>query len=283
MSGLHIDIPLTTSNDRNISSIIAVLPRADPTSVLVLSPSTPSTTTGAILPNLPANSPIGATSPLRLAQLRRLHPHLSPHLLRGKPAALLHRLDGPTSSLTALVLGGASLARAGLNSRAAGQHNSTATASDEVQAQDSARTDEPLQLQLLHAVGQGLLGALVRSDDVASAALLAPLADAPAALSCTAERALARSLVAGGCGGLIGVSTTFTASGPELALRALATSRDGTQAVEGMETRQVATPVEAEALGGEVAAGMLRSGADALLETVSMDSGSVEARGKAVV
>jgi len=286
-----IDIPLSTSHDRNISPIVAVLPRADAASVLLLSHSTSTPTTATdtdtaetILSKLPANSRIGTTSPLRLAQLRRLQPHLSAQLLHGKPAALLARLHEPDSNLTALVLGGASLARTGLHSR---RHSSTGTADSDAhaqrQGQSHTRIHEPAQLQLLHAVGQGLLGALVRRDDAATAALLAPLADAPSTMSCAAERALARSLAAGGCGALVGVSTIFTAGGRELTLRAVATSRDGTQAVEGAEMRQVGTPLEAEALGHDVAADMLERGADALLEKVAVDLGRAEVQGRGPV
>jgi hydroxymethylbilane synthase len=97
--------------------------------------------------------------------------------------------------------------------------------------------------------------------------LLGKLADQKSTLACLAERSLLRTLE-GGCSVPIGVETEWTSSGG-LRMNAIVVSLDGTQSVEDTITSRVQTVEEANALGEELAARLVKAGAGEILNDIN--------------
>lgn len=129
----------------------------------------------AAFADLPQGAIVGTSSLRRQCQLRRLRPDLDIRDLRGNVGTRLGKLDA--GEYDAIVLAAAGLKRLGLAER--------------------IRESLPAEL-CLPAGGQGAVGIECRSDDAATAALIAPLSCAATTRRVTAERALNKKLQ-GGC------------------------------------------------------------------------------------
>lgn len=129
---------------------------------------------GATFARLPPAARVGTSSLRRAAQLRAARPDLELESIRGNVETRLRKLD--EGLFDAIVLALAGLRRTGLESRV---------------------TEElPLSL-MLPAPGQGALAVQRRTNDEATARLLAPLNDRATCAAVTAERAFLAALEAG--------------------------------------------------------------------------------------
>ena len=151
--------------------IVAVLPRADPRDVLVLS----STARAVGLADLPRGSRVGTSSLRRRAQLLAAHPDLEVVELRGNVPTRLRKVD--EGQVHAAIL-----AAAGLLRLEATQHI-------------AAYLDAP---QWLPAAGQGAIAVQARIDDVLTRERLEGLNDVATMVAVQAERAFLAALD-GGC------------------------------------------------------------------------------------
>jgi hydroxymethylbilane synthase len=186
---------------------------------------------GAKLADLPPGARIGTGSARRAAQLLMLRSDLVPVPVRGNAGTRLAKMT--SGELEAVVLGYAGLTRIG-------------------------RLDAVTQIfdpeEMVPAPGQGALAVECRADRADLAELLAQVEDPVSRAITTAERALLAALQAG-CLAPVGAY----ASGTEvLRLDGVVVSADGGTALRGSASGPVA---EAERLGQEVAADLLRRGA----------------------
>jgi hydroxymethylbilane synthase len=140
-------------------AISAILEREDPRDAFV-------SLKYASLDAMPAGAVIGTSSPRRQAQVLRARPDLHVVGFRGNVETRLRKLEEGVADATFL-------ACAGLNRLGLSQHITAAMPTD----------------LMLPAVAQGAIGIEIRSDDDATARLIAPLNDAATALCVTAERA----------------------------------------------------------------------------------------------
>lgn len=123
---------------------------------------------------------------------------------------------------------------------------------------------------ILHAVGQGALGLEIRKGDTEILELVNQLGDGKYTLACLAERALLRTLE-GGCSVPIGVETEWIDSSDHLLrMRAIVVSLDGSQCAQDTLDANVKTEVEAVAFGQEVAARLVKAGADGILKDINV-------------
>jgi hydroxymethylbilane synthase len=187
---------------------------------------------GAKLADLPPGAKIGTGSPRRAAQLLLLRPDVRPVPVRGNADTRLARVT--SGEVDAVVLAYAGLVRI-------------------------SRLDAVTQVfepeEMLPAPGQGALAVECRSDQPDLAALLAACADDPATRAATtAERSLLAALEAG-CSAPVG---GYAAGAEGLRLRAVVVAADGETALRASAGGPAA---EAERLGREVAAELLRRGA----------------------
>jgi hydroxymethylbilane synthase len=97
--------------------------------------------------------------------------------------------------------------------------------------------------------------------------LLGRLGDQKSTLACLAERSLMRTLE-GGCSVPIGVETEWMSSG-DLRMNAIVVSLDGTRSVEDSITSTAQTVEEANALGEELAARLVKAGAGEILNDIN--------------
>jgi hydroxymethylbilane synthase len=186
---------------------------------------------GAKLADLPRGARIGTSAPRRAAQLRLMRPDTSPVPVRGNAGT---RLDKVTSGeLDAVVLAYAGLAR--------------------IDRLDAVTQVFELD-EMLPAPGQGALAVECLATRLELATLLAVVDDAPSRAAVTAERSLLAALQ-GGCSAPVG---GYAAGTDELRLRAVVVAADGETALRASAD---GPPAEAERLGREVAAELLRSGA----------------------
>jgi hydroxymethylbilane synthase len=205
-------------------ALAAVVTRDDPRDALA-------TRDGAKLADLPGGARIGTGSPRRAAQLLLLRPDLRPVPVRGNAGTRLSKVaDG---EVDAVVLAYAGLARIG-------------------------RLDAVSQVfeleEMLPAPGQGSLAVECQAGRDALATLLACADDPASRAAATAERAVLGALQAG-CSAPIGA---YAAGTDELWLRAVVVAADGGRALRASAGGPAS---EAERLGREVAAELLRSGA----------------------
>ena len=186
---------------------------------------------GAKLADLPRGAKIGTGSPRRAAQLLLMRPDLQPVPVRGNADTRLAKVA--SGDLDAVVLGYAGLARIG-------------------------RLDAVTQVfepdEMVPAPGQGALAVECRSGRPELAALLACADDAASRAATTAERSVLAALQAG-CSAPIG---GYAAGAGELRLRAVVVAADGETALRASAGGPAS---EAERLGREVAAELLRRGA----------------------
>jgi hydroxymethylbilane synthase len=186
---------------------------------------------GAKLADLPPGARIGTGSPRRAAQLLLLRPDVRPVPVRGNADTRLRKVA--SGELDAVVLGYAGLARIG-------------------------RLDAATQVfdpdEMLPAPGQGALAVECLSGRPELAALLASVDDAASHAATTAERSLLAALQAG-CSAPVG---GYAAGAGELRLRACVVAADGETALRASAGGPAS---EAERLGRDVAAELLRRGA----------------------
>lgn len=190
------------------------------------------------LDDLPLGAIVGTSSLRRQCQLRALRPDLVINDLRGNVGTRLGRLD--SNEYDAIILASAGLKRLGLESRIAQSLT-----------------------QLLPAVGQGAVGIETRINDSALHQLLAPLHHQATALCVQAERAMNRRLQ-GGC--QVPIAGYATLSDTTVTLNALVGSTDGKKVIyQQGQTRDL---LAVEALGQQVASGLLAQGAAEILAAV---------------
>ena len=202
------------------------------------------------LETLPEGAVVGTSSVRRSAQLRRLYPHLRFANLRGNVETRLAKVDNPEGEYTCMVMSAAGLERVGLKHRI----------NQYLGSKDGG---------IFHAVGQGALGLEIRKGDSKTLDLLKQLVDQKSALTCLAERALMRTLE-GGCSVPIGVETEWVDQSQYLLrMRAIVVSVDGSQSAQDTIDATVQTDDEATALGQELAARLVKAGADAILGEIN--------------
>ncbi|KAJ5190586.1 porphobilinogen deaminase dipyromethane cofactor binding domain-containing protein [Penicillium cinerascens] len=239
------DMPTTLPDSCQLAPIPL---RDDPRDALIVKDGLPYTS----LQTLPEGAVVGTSSVRRSAQLRRLYPHLRFANLRGNVETRLAKVDHPESEYTCMVMSAAGLERLGLKHRI----------NQYMGSKDGG---------ILHAVGQGALGLEIRKGDGETLALVANLADQWSTLACLAERALMRTLE-GGCSVPIGVETEWVdKSRYLLKITAIVVSLDGAQSVQDSIDTTVQTEEEATALGQELAARLVKAGADAILNEINTD------------
>lgn len=234
---------------------LAAIPlRDDPRDALVIQAGLPYTS----FSTLPEGAVVGTSSVRRSAQLRRLYPHLRFANLRGNVETRLAKVDSLSSDYACMVMSAAGLERVGLKHRIVQYLGS----------QDGG---------IFHAVGQGALGLEVRRGDTETKKLLQQLGDQDSTLACLAERALMRSLE-GGCSVPIGVETQWIGETPNRILRlaAIVVSLDGTQSVQDTMDAAVETTDDATALGQNLAARLVKAGADIILSSIDTNRPSKE-------
>jgi hydroxymethylbilane synthase len=228
---LHGDIDIAVHSLKDLPTaqmdgiVLAAVPsRDDPRDALAARD-------GAKLADLPPGAKIGTGSPRRAAQLLLLRPDIRPVPVRGNADTRLARIE--TGEVDAVVLAYAGLARIG-------------------------RLDAVTQVfdpdEMLPSPGQGALAVECRSDRPDLADLLACADDPAARAATTAERSLLAALQAG-CSAPVG---GYAAGTDGLRLRAVVVAADGETALRA----SAGGPAdEAERLGREVAAELLRRGA----------------------
>ena len=210
-------------------SIAAVLPREDPRDAIVLPGGR------ALSTELTC---IGTGSPRRVAQLRRLYPAARFDPIRGNVDSRLRKLDA--GDVQALVLACAGLRRLGLESR----------------------ISMPLPIDdCVPAPGQGIIAVEVRSSDTETARVVAALNDRRARTALFAEQAVVAAL-GGGCQLPLGVFAEM--DGHELAVRAVASSADGSRLVQGQARGDASRATD---IGTRLAADLASRGALELLHS----------------
>lgn len=116
---------------------------------------------------------VGTSSPRRAAQLRRLRPDLSLHVIRGNVGTRIEKVMGEMPLHDATLLAVAGLKRLGL----------------------SEHTSKPLEVEtMLPAASQGALGIQCRRDDHVSLTRLLPLNDPATSTAIHAERGVVAGL-----------------------------------------------------------------------------------------
>ena len=212
-------------------AITTICEREDPTDAFV-------SNNFATFDDLPQGAIVGTSSLRRQCQLRALRPDLVIRDLRGNVGTRLGRLDN--NEYDAIILASAGLKRLGLETRLRQQLT-----------------------QLLPAVGQGAVGIETRINDIELHKLLAPLHHPQTALCVQAERAMNRRLQ-GGC--QVPIAGYATIDNQILTLNALVGSIDGQQIIHQQGKTQDLLAVEA--LGEQVATGLLNQGAADILAAV---------------
>ena len=209
-------------------TLAAVPAREDPRDALVARD-------GAKLADLPPGAVIGTGSPRRAAQLLLLRPDVRPVPIRGNAGT---RLDKVTSGeVDAVVLAYAGLARIGELDRV-------------------CQVFEPDEM--LPAPGQGALAVECLAGAADLAELLAHVDDPASRAAVTAERTVLAELQAG-CSAPLGA---YAAGTGVVHLTAVVVAEDGGRAVRAWQSGATA---DAERLGRDVAAELLRQGAGTIV------------------
>lgn len=188
------------------------------------------------LSEMPADTLVGTSSLRRQTQIRERYPELRVDWLRGNVNTRLAKLDA--GEFDAIILAAAGLQRLGF-------------------AERIKMAIEPEEC--LPAIGQGVLGIEIRSDDHQLRELIAPLAHAETALRISAERALNQTLN-GGC--QVPIAGYAVLEQDQLYLRGLVGEPDGSKILRA-EVRGRCS--EAHDLGVELAHQLLAQGADHIL------------------
>jgi hydroxymethylbilane synthase len=217
--------------------------RADPRDVLVLKAGRAS----CEMKDLRAGAIVGTSSIRRTAQIALKHPHLRVQDVRGNVPTRLRKLDAEDSPFDAIIIAAAGLIRLDLAHRITQYLDSNSGG-------------------MLYAVGQGAIGVETRADDQNMSRILSEIEDKSATLACTAERSLLRTLE-GGCSAPLGVETKWIQS-DILQMKAIVVSVDGSESVESEMQVRLRTVSEADQFGQNVAADLLRKGADRILAAI---------------
>ncbi len=188
------------------------------------------------LAGMPAGTLVGTSSLRRQTQIRQRYPELRVDWLRGNVNTRLAKLDA--GDFDAIILAVAGLKRLGFAERI-----KTAIEPEEC----------------LPAIGQGVLGIEIRSNDEQLRELIAPLAHAETTLMISAERALNETL-SGGC--QVPVAGYAVLEQDQLYLRGLVGQPDGSEILRA-EIRGSAS--QAHDLGVQLAQQLLAQGADRIL------------------
>ncbi|KAJ5158459.1 uncharacterized protein N7500_008110 [Penicillium coprophilum] len=214
--------------------LAAIPPRDDPRDALIVKPGLPYTS----LKELPEG-----------AILRRLYIDLRFANIRGNVETRLAKVDKPDSEYTCMIISVAGLERVSLKYRI----------NQYLQSKNGG---------IFHAVGQGALGLEIRKGDTKMQKVIDQLGDRKSTLACLAERSLMRTLE-GGCSVPIGVETEWIHP-EDLKMKAIVVSLDGSEGVEDSLEGSVQTIDDAMALGKEMAARLVKAGAEAILKDINM-------------
>ena len=188
------------------------------------------------LAGMPAGALVGTSSLRRQTQIRERYPGLRIDWLRGNVNTRLAKLDA--GEFDAIILAAAGLQRLGF--------------ADRIKAAIAPE-------ECLPAIGQGVLGIEIRSDDDQLRELIAPLAHAETTLRISAERALNQTL-SGGC--QVPIAGYAVLEQDQLYLRGLVGKPDGSEILRA-EIR--GRSADAHQLGVELAQQLLSQGADRIL------------------
>jgi hydroxymethylbilane synthase len=188
------------------------------------------------LAEMPDGTLVGTSSLRRQTQIRERYPELRVDWLRGNVNTRLAKLDA--GEYDAIILAAAGLQRLGFAERI-----KAAIAPEDC----------------LPAIGQGVLGIEIRSDDEQLRELIAPLAHAETTLRISAERALNETL-SGGC--QVPIAGYAVLEQDQIYLRGLVGEPDGSQILRA-EIRGSSS--EAHDLGVQLAHQLLAQGADRIL------------------
>ena len=191
------------------------------------------------LATMPAGSLVGTSSLRRQTQIRERYPELRVDWLRGNVNTRLGKLDD--GQYDAIILAASGLQRLGFSARI-----KAAIAPEEC----------------LPAVGQGVLGIEIRSDDAELRTLIEPLAHAETTLRVRAERAFNQTLN-GGC--QVPIAAYAELEGDQIYLRGLVGQPDGSETLRA-EIR--GSSENAHELGVELAQQLLARGADRILASL---------------
>lgn len=224
------DVPMTLPEG---FALAAIMTRENPCDAFV-------SNRYANLDALPAGAVVGTSSLRRESILRTRYPQLVIKSLRGNLDTRLQKLDA--GAYDAIVLAAAGLIRLGLQTRIR-----------------SLLTPE----ESLPAPGQGALGIEVVSDRSEMCTFVAALNDTATAACVNAERAFSRAL-GGSCQVPLGAYAVLEENG--LWLRAFIATPDGQQRLDG-EIR--GAPIDAEALGAQLAQSLRERGAEAILKQLT--------------
>ncbi len=197
------------------------------------------TRNGVQLDDLRHGATIGSSSLRRQAQLKMLRPDLQVEPLRGNVNTRLEKLEN--GEYDAIILAAAGLERLELDHHISQQFSPA---------------------EMLPAAAQGVLGIECLEDHAQLRAILALLNDATAAQTTSAERAIARVLQAS-CQSPVAAHAIVT--GDTLTLTALVAHPDGSQSISDSVSGNAS---DAEALGEQLAARLLDSGARELLDSI---------------
>jgi len=207
----------------------AVLPRANPYDALV-------SRDNRLLADLPAGSRVGTSSLRRKSQLLALRPDLVVNDLRGNVDTRLRKLD--EGQYDAIILACAGLERLGLGER----------------------ITETLQMpDWLPASTQGIIGLQCRQQDEHTRDLIKPLADIDTMVVANAERAVARVLEAT-CQVPLAVHAVL--EGGTVHLKSIVSTTDGKESIQASGE---APASDAVALGEQVAADLIKNGAEKII------------------
>jgi hydroxymethylbilane synthase len=188
------------------------------------------------LASMPAGTLVGTSSLRRQTQVRERYPELRVDWLRGNVNTRLGKLDD--GQYDAIILAASGLQRLGFDQRI-----KVAIAPEEC----------------LPAIGQGVLGIEIRTDDNEVRELIAPLAHAETTLRVRAERAFNQTLN-GGC--QVPIAGYAVLEGDQIFLRGLVGKPDGSEVLRA-EIR--GSSDQAHELGVDLAQQLLARGADRIL------------------
>jgi len=239
-----IDLAVHSSKDMPAQipdglEVCATLPREDPRDALVLPAPAASLPFDEAVRRLGASPRVGTSSVRRVAQLTARLPHAQFVPFRGNLDTRLRKLD--QGDVDGIVLAAAGLRRL--------------EQADRISAFVPADACVP-------APGQGIVAVEIRTNDTATAGLVARIGDQDALDALHAERAVVATL-GGGCQMPIGAHATIT--GDTITLAGVVIAPDGSRAVRATAEGPRAN---AAAIGRQAAERLLAGGADDILARI---------------
>jgi len=239
-----IDLAVHSSKDMPAQipdglEVCATLPREDPRDALVLPAPAASLPFDEAVRRLGASPRVGTSSVRRVAQLTARLPHAQFVPFRGNLDTRLRKLD--QGDVDGIVLAAAGLRRL--------------EQADRISAFVPADACVP-------APGQGIVAVEIRTNDTATAGLVARIGDQDALDALHAERAVVAAL-GGGCQMPIGAHATIT--GDTITLAGVVIAPDGSRAVRATAEGPRAN---AAAIGRQAAERLLAGGADDILARI---------------